>query len=372
MKDSILEAGMNFPISVIIPTYQRAGLIAETLESVLAQTHPANEVIVIDDGSTDDTEQVCRQFGGRIKYVKTKNCGYQVARNTGVSLSSSPWLVFFDSDDLMEPDQLERIAKLVVSCPKVCLVFSDFTFFGENIEGLWKTRSMFEMAPNGFWDIAKLRVGDEAWTVDNPLVLAANVLDVRDYDPFWGPTTSVSREYYDRIGGYTAGWDGIPASEGEFMFRGLTGGAAQIGLITRPTLRSRKHGGNIRGGGLQQVIGEVVVYSYIFSHYYHLQPVLCNKALGKAYCLCVDAMNFAFRTGQLEYVRALSRVIPKDRKFLSVKLLIKIAVSFLPAGPGRILNSILVRRRIADSLPISSRLNAKFYETVDVLSELPR
>jgi glycosyltransferase involved in cell wall biosynthesis len=364
MDSSSNGVRMNFPISVVIPTYQCANLIGETIESVLAQTLPASEVIVVDDGSTDDTERVCSQFSGKIKYKKIENGGVQLARNTGASLSSSPWLVFCDSDDLMQPDHLERIARLVVSCPQVSLVFCNMVFFGENVDGLWKTTSMFDMAPNGFWDIAKRRVGDEAWLIEESL--ASSILEAWDYDPFW-MAYGISREYFDSVGGFDPGMCGIPAEDFEFMFRCLMGGG-KMGLITRPTVRIRKHSGNHRGHGLRQVFGEIVIYGHAIRRN-NLQSALLNKALDKACSRCTDAVNCAFASGQLEYVRALSRVVRKDKRYMSGKLRTKVAVASMPESLGRILNSILVRRRITDPSPIGPHLESNLYETIDFLSE---
>jgi glycosyltransferase involved in cell wall biosynthesis len=358
---------MNFPISVVIPTYQRGDLIGETIESVLAQTLPANEVIVVDDSSTDDTAQVCARFGDRIKYTKIDHAGVQVARNTGASLSSSPWLAFCDSDDLWEPDHLERIARLVAAYPEVCYIYGDFMFFGDKIEGLWKTRSMFEMAPNGFWEIAKRQVGEEAWIPIRSL--APNILDARDYEPFWPSASSISKEYFDRVGGYDPNMLGLPSEDFEFLFRCLMGGG-QLGITTYPTVRIRTHLSNDRAsskeGMLRQAAGEITVCCYIVRHY-GLPSLLQNKALAKIYRLCEDAINYAFLSGQLEYVKALSPTIWKDRRYLSWKLTTKVAVASLPVSLGRILNRLLVRGRFISPRPISSDLESKFYEAIAAL-----
>jgi glycosyltransferase involved in cell wall biosynthesis len=358
---------MNFPISVIIPTYQRGSLIGETIESVLAQTLPANEVIVVDDGSTDDTEQVCSRFGDGIKYKRIKNSGVQIARNTGVSLSSSPWLAFCDSDDLWQPDHLERIAKLVESCPQVSCAFGNFMFFGDNVDGLWKTRSMFEMAPHGFWEIDKRQVADEAWIfVDS---LAPNILDARDFEPFWPSAFSISREYFDRVGGYDPNMFDIPSEDFEFTFRCLTGGG-QIGITTHPTVGIRKHGKNQRAtsreGRLRQSVGEITVYSYIVMRH-DLPSTLRKKAFATTHSRCVDAIGYAFSSGHLEYVKALSPALWKDRRYLSWKLTTKVAVAFLPARLGAFLNRILVRGTFINSRSINSHLKSKFYEAVGAL-----
>ena len=96
-------------ISVIIPTFNRAGLIKRSLASVLSQTFKEFEVLVIDDGSTDETYNVVKEFLGdkRVRYIYQGNLGVSAARNLGVSLSHYEWVSFLDSDDEWLPGKLE-------------------------------------------------------------------------------------------------------------------------------------------------------------------------------------------------------------------------------------------------------------------------
>jgi glycosyltransferase involved in cell wall biosynthesis len=95
-------------VSVIIPTYNRAEQVGEAVQSVLNQTWPHCEVIVVDDGSTDGTLDVLEAFGDRIRYVKTENRGVAAARNRGIRESKGSWVAFLDSDDLWHPAKIER------------------------------------------------------------------------------------------------------------------------------------------------------------------------------------------------------------------------------------------------------------------------
>ncbi len=99
-------------ISVIIPSYNRASLMGEAIESVLNQDYFARkgsscfELIVVDDGSTDDTKEVVRSFGKRVKYYFQPNRGVSAARNRGLGLARGDFISFLDSDDLWENEKI--------------------------------------------------------------------------------------------------------------------------------------------------------------------------------------------------------------------------------------------------------------------------
>lgn len=93
-------------ISVVIATFNRRELVAEAIRSVLAQTLPVDQVIVIDDGSTDGTEAaLAQEFGQRIQYLWQENAGVSAARNRGIAIATGRYLTFLDSDDRWHPDK---------------------------------------------------------------------------------------------------------------------------------------------------------------------------------------------------------------------------------------------------------------------------
>ena len=94
-------------ISVVIPTFNRADLVTGAVESVLAQTEPNIEVIVVDDGSTDDTREKLGTFGDRIIAIRQENIGVSSARNRGIRAARGEWVAFLDSDDRWQPRKLE-------------------------------------------------------------------------------------------------------------------------------------------------------------------------------------------------------------------------------------------------------------------------
>jgi glycosyltransferase involved in cell wall biosynthesis len=115
-----------FPlVSVIIPTYNRAKYIAETIESVLAQTYPNIEVIVIDDGSTDNTREVIVKYAPAVQYMWQENAERGASRNQGLRLATGEFIAFLDSDDLWLSGKLERDVEFLLANPDVGLVYTD-------------------------------------------------------------------------------------------------------------------------------------------------------------------------------------------------------------------------------------------------------
>jgi glycosyltransferase involved in cell wall biosynthesis len=99
---------VNPRVSVIIPTYNRSAIVPRAIESVLQQTYPDYELIVVDDGSTDDTRERLEEYAARIQYIYQPNRGVSAAQNTGVDRARGEWIAFLDSDDLWHPTKLER------------------------------------------------------------------------------------------------------------------------------------------------------------------------------------------------------------------------------------------------------------------------
>lgn len=100
-------------ISAVIPTYNRAALLMRAIKSILSQTRPVDEILVIDDGSIDDTLDVCNRFGATVKYIHQANAGPAVARNLGISKAKSKWIAFLDSDDTWTPRHIEHIVSAI-------------------------------------------------------------------------------------------------------------------------------------------------------------------------------------------------------------------------------------------------------------------
>ena len=108
-------------ISVIIPSYNHGNYLARAIESVLAQTYKHIEIIVVDDGSVDNTKQVAGSFPG-VKYVYQHNQGLSAARNTGIDNSAGKYMLFLDADDWLSVDALQKNHSIIGKHPEVAFV----------------------------------------------------------------------------------------------------------------------------------------------------------------------------------------------------------------------------------------------------------
>jgi glycosyltransferase involved in cell wall biosynthesis len=166
--------------SIVIPTYNYARFISDAIESALMQTLQPLEVLVIDDGSTDDTEKIVREFGGHVRYIKQENAGVCAARNRGVGESSGDLIAFLDADDIWEPTKLEKQFAEFESDPELGLVHCGMQEF-DSATGEKLTMHLDGQAG---W------VADELLLWERPAIIGP------------GGTIMVRREAFDAVGGF--------------------------------------------------------------------------------------------------------------------------------------------------------------------------
>jgi len=121
-------------ISVIIPTFNNATLLAETLDSVFAQSFTGIELIVVDDGSIDDTGAMIKRDYPQVRYVHQPNGGPAAARNAGVGLAQGEYFAFCDHDDLWNPGHLQALLDGFAAHPEAAMVFDNAKYFGVGVE----------------------------------------------------------------------------------------------------------------------------------------------------------------------------------------------------------------------------------------------
>jgi len=127
-------------ISVIIPAYNAARWIAKAIDSAASQTLAPCEIIVVDDGSTDDTPLILSRYGDAIRAIRQENAGVSAARNAGMRQAAGDWLAFLDADDIWLPEKLARVMAHAAQAPQIALFSHDVFVIDEmgNIIGIYR------------------------------------------------------------------------------------------------------------------------------------------------------------------------------------------------------------------------------------------
>jgi len=122
------QSGMGRRVSVVVPCYNAAPFLRETLDSALSQSQAPQEVIVVDDGSTDESATIAESYGPPVRVIRQENQGESVARNRGIEAAKGDWIAFLDADDLWAPTKLER--QMEAAEPHVVCVHTNWYTFG--------------------------------------------------------------------------------------------------------------------------------------------------------------------------------------------------------------------------------------------------
>ncbi len=166
-------------ITAIIPSFNRAGTIARAIDSILSQEFAPLEIIVVDDGSTDNTRSIVESYGAQIRYVRQPNAGVASARNAGVVAARGEWIAFLDSDDYWLPAHLVRLAAAIeATAGRAGCYFADVQVCGPE-------------AKRSYWDgcgfaieaahLLKEHPADWVFMRTQPMLLQASCIDRHFY-----------------------------------------------------------------------------------------------------------------------------------------------------------------------------------------------
>ena len=219
----------NIRFSVLIPAFNTAHSIGHAIESIFAQTYPAHEIIVVDDGSADDTAKVVARFGASVRYHRQDNAGVSAARNAAAGLATGEWLTFLDADDWYYPDRLRWHAELLARHPDLNLLSGDYEFWREN--GALIERSMGTVAFG--LELLAMPHDDVLRVLETHQIASF----IRDY---FGCTLTLSipRTLFTDLGGYPVGF---PVAEDIHFFVRACARARRIGVVAKPMAAYKIH-----------------------------------------------------------------------------------------------------------------------------------
>lgn len=207
-------------VSVIIPNYNYGKFISASVESVLSQTYKNIEVIVVDDGSKDDSLEILKRFGNKIRVVQQKNSGVSAARNHGVSLSNGDLIAFLDADDIWLPEKLERQIEKFNADSEVGLVHCSMILIDQENKPIGENNN-----------------GQEGWVSEDFLRFESGVVVGA------GSTALVKRQIFDEVGGFDLRLS--TAADWDFCYR--VSRKYKLGFVTEPLVLYRMHTTNMHG-----------------------------------------------------------------------------------------------------------------------------
>lgn len=281
-------------VALIIPTYNRSSLIGETIMAALNQRRQFDEIIVIDDGSTDETQSVVATYLGRacLIYEKTKNQGVQRARNRGVEVSSSDFVCFCDSDDLLQPEFLDVVCRFLETVPAANLIYGNFKNFSS--EGCRPDK--LSLCPFPFLAGAEFIDGVAIKIPD----LTARVIK---YQPFFPSGMTVRRSFFEAIGGFDPSFLNVGAEDWEFTLRAIR--KCDTAFVCDPYIKIRRHESNDSAEPLRMLLGEIKILKY-FRAKNNLNPdelsILNNSVRDRL----TRALNLSYQYGRFDEFKSLS------------------------------------------------------------------
>lgn len=183
-------------VSVIIPTFNSAPHLPRAIQSVLAQTYPAVDLIVVDDGSMDETQAVLAGFGSRLRHIRQENRGPAAARNHGVALSRGEYVMFLDADDWILPEKLARQVRFLMTSPSAGWVYCDVTYVDERGQHVCLASERFayarrtrldgdlfpELLPGNFIPVHALMIRRHCLVEAGPFDEERRLIGVEDWD----------------------------------------------------------------------------------------------------------------------------------------------------------------------------------------------
>jgi GT2 family glycosyltransferase len=309
--------------SIVIPAYQASAFVGDAVASALAQTLPAHEVIVCDDGSTDDLATAVAPYADRITLLRRPHAGAAAARNAAIEIASGEFVVMLDADDVYEPSRLEALGELAAARPDLDILATD----------LWLVD--VGAARGRFYDTLDFPLADqrlailEACFVACPALRRTRVLEERGFDE--------SREV-------------APAEDWELFMRLILSGS-HAGLVPEPLMSYQRHFSSATAGRARSLWARVTALEKARLHptLTQAERTFVDRCLARARTRArlVEATTRALSRG-MDVRRSLLRLVLADGTPVATRLVA--AAATVAPRPGATMLA-WEERRVARSRP---------------------
>ncbi|MBC7433332.1 MAG: glycosyltransferase [Rubritepida sp.] len=280
--------------------YNQRGLLPDTLDAILAQSVMPHEVVLVDDGSTDDTGRMVEdRYGQHVRLMRVANGGDLAARNAGLARVTGDLVAFCDSDHLWQPDFLAHMAALWRAEPRIGAAFADFRLLRDDAPA---AGTKFDDAPAGFW--SGLRAVGPGLAVFDATVVER----VIGFQPFLPSCMVVERSFFVGLGGWDVSVGRMVGADLATIL--LLAEQAPFGVVRKPLVAIRKHDGDQSSDVQAMHLRDAAILEHVLARrpsMAELRPVIeASMARRRA-----EALDLAFARGDHTAVMNIWRQLPK-------------------------------------------------------------
>jgi glycosyltransferase involved in cell wall biosynthesis len=294
---------MRFLVSIIVPIYNGEEFLKETIETVINQTYNGWELLLIDDGSTDNSKKICLDFvnkDNRIKYFYKTNGGQASARNLGINKSQGEWIALLDADDLWHETKIEKQVSVVLNNPEVAICFTNTVAFETNI-----TKEIYNFDTKNFG-----------------LLSDAFFLEAYTSSYMSNSSLMIKKSIVENEGGYDESEVLRGSEDWDLLLKLLLNGNRIYGLKDR-LFYYRIHDGGIHLQNARMFIGKTIVYK----KYHNLSSLGRLRKLRQYRYTYRELLNYLFEEERIDEIKLYSKEIWRLDRLSFVTLAQKIIFS---------------------------------------------
>jgi glycosyltransferase involved in cell wall biosynthesis len=258
LDDKLSTNDVPVKISVAIPLYNRKHFISDTLNSIFSQSYPVDEVVIVDDGSTDSPLDVLQHYLDRVRYIRIENSGPAYARKIAIENCANKWIALCDSDDLWLENHTSDFVQALTSVNGFSFYFCDFILSDT------KSSKMAE-APSDFLNSMALHVNENFYKTTRGLFSS-----ILKFQCIFQSALIFDRQFYESIGGIDSTISRVGSEDLHLTMRFVEQGIAVYN--NKANVVIRKHEGNFSSDYTKVLLGEIFILELLLQQRTDIDP----------------------------------------------------------------------------------------------------